>query len=101
MTAPRYVLYLTNGLAHAFDAEQRRSVQLANQEAARRIFLHDQLTVLMGAAGRLLHAAGVNSGAPQALASGAWDTFEAHADRIAAAWADLKSAVERVKEQNP
>jgi hypothetical protein len=30
MTAPRYVLYLTNGLAHAFDAEQRRSVQLAN-----------------------------------------------------------------------
>jgi hypothetical protein len=28
-------------------------------------------------------------------------TYEANADRIAAAWADLKSAVERVKEQNP
>jgi hypothetical protein len=54
----------------------------------------------MGAAERLLHAAGVNSSAPQALASGAWETFEAHADRIAAAWADLKSAAEQVKEQN-
>jgi len=63
MTAPRYVLYLTSGLAHAFDAEQRRSVQLANQEAARRILLHDQLIVLLGAAERLLHAAVVNSGA--------------------------------------
>jgi len=100
MTAPRYVLYLTSGFAHAFDAERRQSVQLANQEAARRILLHEQLIVLMGAAERLLHAAGVNSGAPQALVSGAWDTFEAHADQIAAAWVDLKSAVERVKEQD-
>jgi hypothetical protein len=51
---------------------------------------------LLAACKRLLHAAGIGSGAAQAFATGSAG-FIAHADQIVEAWKEVKAAVEHAE----